>query len=57
MFSECVICGKAHYFDLSNPQLFCSIGCQLKRDPLETENVHKVLRTRPAKTPKRNYDK
>lgn len=51
MLMECTSCGKPFHTSLTSPQIFCSIGCQLLKDPLETETIDlKKYRSRPART-------
>lgn len=37
MLGECSSCGSIYHFDIWSPQIYCSVKCQLKTDPLETE--------------------
>ena len=58
MLIECTNCGKPYHTALSSPQIFCSVGCQLFRDPLETETITlKPYRCRPAKTVRSKNEK
>lgn len=53
MTRECSECGTPFHTVCGQGQIFCSVHCQLKRDPLECDAVHKTLRSRAAKTPPR----
>lgn len=50
MKTTCRECGKAFHTTLNSPQLFCSVGCQLKGDPLESEPPRQRMRSRAART-------
>lgn len=53
MIAKCRECDKDFHTQSGQGQLFCSVHCQLKRDPLESEPVHRPSRrARPAKTVK-----
>lgn len=39
MLGECSSCGSVYHFDIWSPQIYCSVKCQLNRDPLETEII------------------
>lgn len=50
MESTCRECGMTFRTTLSSPQIFCSVGCQLKGDPLESEPPRQRMRSRAART-------